>query len=111
MMRMVDEIAAEMEALIAQAGLPRPLEAGLIPTPLEYREDISRDLGVALFLKREDRIDDLGCGNKLRKLGYIFADAIQKRATVLVTAGSLPSNQCKAVAAFAARHNLRAHVI
>jgi 1-aminocyclopropane-1-carboxylate deaminase/D-cysteine desulfhydrase-like pyridoxal-dependent ACC family enzyme len=80
------------------------------PTPLEAREDLSGALGVRTFLKREDRSDDLGCGHKLRKLSYAVADALKKEASVLVTGGSLPSNQCKAVAVVANRLGLRAHV-
>lgn len=97
--------------LLTSGSVPEPVRLGKIPTPLEYHSALSRDLGVELFLKREDAIDDLGCGNKLRKLDYLVADALRQEATVLVTAGSLPSNQCKAVAAVAARHGLRAHVL
>lgn len=91
------------------AASPLPLMQG--PTPLEHRADLSADLGIRMFLKREDRTDDLGCGHKLRKLSYVMADALRRGADVLVTSGSLPSNQCKAVAALAPRWGLRAHLV
>ena len=90
---------------------PVPVRMGVKPTRLEYRPDVGGDLNIELFLKREDQIDDFGCGNKLRKLSYIATDALMRNATVLVTAGSLPSNQCKAVSILAALQGLRAHLI
>jgi 1-aminocyclopropane-1-carboxylate deaminase/D-cysteine desulfhydrase-like pyridoxal-dependent ACC family enzyme len=92
-----------------EAAPPLALVQG--PTPLEHRVDLSADLGIRLFLKREDRTDDLGCGHKRRKLSYVMADALRQRADVLVTSGSLPSNQCKAIAALAPRWGLRAHLV
>jgi len=63
------------------------------------------------LLKREDLFDDLGCGHKARKLGYVLADALRKSATVLLSVGSRPSSQCVAVAAAARRTGLRAHLV
>ncbi len=83
--------------------------SGRVPTPLEARD--GGGLGVELWLKREDLIDDLGCGHKARKLEHVVAAARRERATVLVTAGSLPSSQTVAVAAAARRHGLRAHLV
>lgn len=82
-----------------------------MPTQLEYHTILSRDLNRKIFIKREDRIDDIGSGNKLRKLYYIIEDAKQKNSSVLVTVGSLPSNQCKAVAFVASLNNMKAHVV
>lgn len=101
----------EINSIIEESGALPPLSREVIHTPLNYHKELSENLNVKLFIKREDRIDDIGSGNKLRKLSYIVADAIQKKSTVLVTVGSLPSNQCKAVASIACKNNLRAHVI
>jgi 1-aminocyclopropane-1-carboxylate deaminase/D-cysteine desulfhydrase-like pyridoxal-dependent ACC family enzyme len=101
-----------LDAIVTGNAMPPTrLPLGAMPTPLEYRPDLSRDLGIELFLKREDRVDDLGCGNKIRKLAYVVSAAIDQNATLLVTTGSLPSNQCKAIAAVASRYHLRVHVI
>lgn len=88
-----------------------PSETLRTPTFLERREDMSADLGVDLFLKREDMLDDLGCGHKIRKLNYAIGDALRCKSTVLITVGSLPSSQCVAVAAAAKRHCLSAHLL
>ncbi|EFL19356.1 predicted protein [Streptomyces sp. C] len=79
---------------------------GRTPTPLEARPDLSARLGPEVLLKREDLLDDLGGGHKVRKLDYVVADALRQGATALVTGGSLPSGQCVAVAAAARRHGL-----
>lgn len=112
---MTDPIAGAgrraLGAILAASGVAPPADAVHGPTPLEYHAAMSRDLDIEVFVKREDMADALGCGNKVRKLAYIVAEAERHGATVLVTAGSLGSNQCKAVASAAAQRNLRAHVV
>jgi 1-aminocyclopropane-1-carboxylate deaminase/D-cysteine desulfhydrase-like pyridoxal-dependent ACC family enzyme len=78
---------------------------------LEVHPKIGAQLNVTFLLKREDTIDTLGCGHKARKLSYIVAAALEVGASVLVTAGSVPSNQCLAVAAAARGNGLRAHLL
>lgn len=97
--------------LIGDSVLPPWVGRVRVPTPLEWRRDIGRDLGIDLLLKREDLIDDLGCGHKVRKLGYVVSHAKRQGATVLVTVGSVPSSQCVAVAAAARQHSMRAHLV
>src|SRR4051812_37598220 len=101
----MSNVTVAMRCLLNNRGWAFPLPLGALPTPVEHLPSLGSQLGIKLFLKREDRIDDLGCGNKVRKLSYVFADAVMKKATVLLTAGSVPSNQCKAVAALAPRVN------
>jgi 1-aminocyclopropane-1-carboxylate deaminase/D-cysteine desulfhydrase-like pyridoxal-dependent ACC family enzyme len=84
---------------------------GATPTPLDRCDALGREIGVELYLKREDLIDGLGCGNKVRRLGYQIVGALAEGATVIVAAGSLQSNQCKAIAAYAPHFGLRAHVV
>ena len=44
------------------------------PTPLQKLENISKELGVELYIKRDDMAFDIGMGgNKLRKLEYLLA--------------------------------------
>ena len=51
------------------------------PTPLQKLENISKELGVELYIKRDDMAFDIGMGgNKLRKLEYLLADAKAKGA-------------------------------
>ncbi|EDP45948.1 pyridoxal-phosphate dependent enzyme [Rickettsiella grylli] len=80
-------------------------------TPLLYNHQMSMDFNINLYIKREDTIDNIGSGNKYRKISYIIDDAVSKKSTVLVTTGSVASNQCKAVSYFAAANQLKAHVV
>ena len=81
------------------------------PTPLQQSNSLAEVLGVDLWLKREDALDELGSGHKVRKLVHVLATAQKEHATVLVTAGSLPSSQTTAVAIAAVRNGLKAHVV
>lgn len=83
----------------------------VLPSPLYPVPSLGRTLGIDLWVKREDALDDMGCGHKLRKLSCILPMAISQGATVLVTAGSLPSSQTTAVAVTATRLALQAHVV
>ncbi|WP_404955613.1 1-aminocyclopropane-1-carboxylate deaminase/D-cysteine desulfhydrase [Streptomyces sp. 147326] len=101
----------QLARLLPHVDLPLPLGDGRTPTPLEVRPDISARLGLEVLLKREDLLDDLGGGHKVRKLDYVVADALRQGATALVTGGSLPSGQCVAVAAAARRHGLESVLV
>lgn len=62
------------------------------PTPLEYLANISKELGIEFFIKRDD-LTNIGLGgNKLRKLEYILKDALDKGATMLITQGGVQTN-------------------
>jgi D-cysteine desulfhydrase len=60
-----------------------------------------------LWIKRDD-LTGLGAGgNKVRKLEYLCASAIEQGATVLVTSGAAQSNHARLTAAAACRVGLR----
>lgn len=78
-----------------------------LPTPIEKLEHLSKELGLELFVKRDDQTGFEWSGNKIRKLEFFAADAKQKGATCLVTCGGVQSNHCRATAALAAKLGLR----
>ena len=46
-----------------------------LPTQIDYLKNVSEDLGINFYLKRDD-LTSLGVGgNKLRKLEYLLKDA------------------------------------
>lgn len=49
-----------------------------LPTPIEYLPTISADLGIELYIKRDDLTPLAMGGNKLRKLEYLVKDAEEK---------------------------------
>lgn len=82
-------------------------------TPLE-RLDRFRDAipgAPQLWMKRDDLTGYLGGGNKLRKLEYVFADALSQRATTIVTTGSITSNLARTTALIAKRLGLKCELI
>lgn len=81
------------------------------PSPLEVNPAASADLGIELFVKRDDLLDDFGCGHKTRKLGYVLAHALAERADVVVSPASLPSGQAVALSVHGHAVGLRAHIV
>lgn len=64
-----------------------------LPTPLEYAENLSKLLGGPdIYIKRDDFTTLAFGGNKTRKLEFIMADALKKKADVVITIGGLQSN-------------------
>ncbi len=54
-----------------------------IPSPIEFRKDISAELGFSFFIKRDDILGIYG-GNKVRKLEFLFKDAIRRSKKLFV---------------------------
>lgn len=75
-------------------------------TPLMKLNNISEYLSRDIYIKRDDITPLAMGGNKLRKLEFIIADALQKKARVLVTAGAIQSNHVRQTAAIAAMYGL-----
>ncbi|HEY5572148.1 MAG TPA: D-cysteine desulfhydrase family protein [Anaerolineales bacterium] len=84
-------------------NLPR-LQIAHLPTAVEPLPRLSEALGgPTLLVKRDDQTGLAFGGNKTRKLEYLVADAQQKGAGTLITAGAVQSNHCRQTAAAAAR--------
>jgi len=62
------------------------------PTPLHHLDRVSDDLGIDLWIKRDDLTGLALGGNKGRKLEYIMADVLAAEAEVVVTCGARQSN-------------------
>lgn len=81
------------------------------PTPLEYAKNISEDLGIDLFIKRDDVMEHALGGNKVRKLEFIFGDALANGANAVITCGAYHSNHARLVAAAATKLGLEAYLV
>jgi len=68
---------------------------------------LSKELGVQLYVKRDDLTGAVTTGNKARKLEFLMAEALATGCDTVVTAGGAQSNHCRATAAVAARLGLR----
>ena len=80
------------------------------PTPLEFLPRLSKELGRAIYIKRDDGIGPGLGGNKTRKLEYLLAEAQQKRARKIVTFGGLQSNHARITAAAARQCGMEPHL-
>lgn len=92
------------------ARFPRVRLAHL-PTPLEPLERLSEELGVEIWIKRDDCTGLAGGGNKTRKLEFLLGEALEQGADTLVTQGAVQSNHVRQTAAAAAAHGLACEVI
>lgn len=80
------------EADICLASRPRK-QIGFFPTPLHKLERLSEQLGVNLYLKRDDMTGvSLFGGNKVRKLEYLMGDAMEQGCDTVFTFGATQSN-------------------
>jgi D-cysteine desulfhydrase family pyridoxal phosphate-dependent enzyme len=83
-----------------------------LPTPLARLDNLTRELGgPEIWIKRDDLTGAGFGGNKSRKLEFIVADALAKKAGTLITWGSLQSNWCMQAASAARRCGLRAILV
>lgn len=81
------------------------------PTPINYLPTLSKELGIELFIKRDDLTMYGAGGNKMRKLEYILYDAIQKGATTLLTVGGAQTNHGRQTAAAAAKFGMKCVIV
>lgn len=91
--------------------LPARLSWSRLPTPIHRLTRLSQEWGVNLFVKRDDLTGFITGGNKVRKLDFLFREALDKKASAVISCGGLQSNHCRAVAALAAHHNLECILI
>ena len=82
-----------------------------LPTPLEPLPRLSEELGVDLWIKRDDCTGLAGGGNKTRKLEFLLGAAFEQDADTLVTQGAVQSNHVRQTAAAAAAHGLTCEII
>ncbi|MHC1772162.1 MAG: 1-aminocyclopropane-1-carboxylate deaminase/D-cysteine desulfhydrase [Flexilinea sp.] len=89
--------------------LSRPKETlGFFPTPLHKLEKLSKELGVNLYLKRDDMTGfSLFGGNKIRKLEYLIGDAIAKGCDTVFTFGATQSNHAMQTVTACRRYGLK----
>jgi len=92
------------------ARFPR-LHLAHLPTPLEPMPRLSRELGVEMWIKRDDCTGMSTGGNKTRKLEFLMAEAEVQGADMVITQGATQSNHARQTAAFAAKLGLRCHIL
>lgn len=89
------------------------LNLGLTRTPVHPLPGLMRefDSSPALLVKREDLCGVGPGGSERRKLQALLADAVRRRASVVVTLGAIESNHCAMTAVLAAMCGLRSELL
>jgi D-cysteine desulfhydrase len=72
---------------------------------------LSTELGVRLFVKRDDETGSELTGNKVRKLEFVLPEALAQNCDTLITCGGIQSNHARAVTAAAVRLGLAATLV
>jgi D-cysteine desulfhydrase family pyridoxal phosphate-dependent enzyme len=83
-----------------------------LPTPIEPLRRLSQHLGgPTIYVKRDDQTGLATGGNKVRKLEFLFADAIARNCNHVVTLGGPQSNHVRQTAAAAAKLGLGCSIV
>lgn len=91
---------------------PRRLTLAQIPTPLQPLERLSAEIGgPKIWVKRDDMTGCGVSGNKIRKLEFSLAAAIDSGCDTIITAGGVQSNHCRTTALLCAQLGLKCHLI
>ncbi len=85
---------------------PDKIPLGIFPTPVQTLKNVSKALGCAVSIKRDDMTGIALGGNKVRKLEYLLCDAQKKGAQVVFTTGGAQSNHAMLTAACAKKIGL-----
>lgn len=65
---------------------------GCFPTPFYKMENLSTKLDMSIYVKRDDLSGLAAGGNKIRKLEYVLADALDQKCDTVITTGQAQSN-------------------
>jgi L-cysteate sulfo-lyase len=99
------------DAAVDLARFPR-ISLGHFPTPLEPMDRLTQLLGgPRLWIKRDDCTGLSTGGNKTRKLEFLMAEAVARKADVVITQGATQSNHARQTAAAAARLGMHCHIL
>jgi L-cysteate sulfo-lyase len=86
------------------------LRLAVLPTPVQFCRRLTEHLGgPRIFVKRDDLTGAGGGGNKVRKLEYVLAEAIESGADSVVSIGVTQSNAMRQLAGTAATLGLECH--
>ncbi|KAL6178294.1 hypothetical protein ACLB2K_049812 [Fragaria x ananassa] len=84
---------------------------GHLPTPIHKWNLPNLPNNTEVWLKRDDLSGMQLSGNKVRKLEFLMADAVEKGADCIITIGGIQSNHCRATAVAAKYLNLDSYLI
>ncbi len=91
---------------------PPRLSLAHTPTPLVFLDRLSQEIaGPRIWVKRDDLTGCAVSGNKIRKLEFTLARALQQGCDTIITGGGVQSNHCRTTALLCAQLGLRCHLL
>ena len=96
-------------ALGALETFPR-VELGHFPTPLDHAPTLGRELGVDLYIKRDDCTGLAFGGNKVRLLEFYLGAARAENADTILITGAVQSNFARLAGAAARAEGMDIHI-
>ena len=91
---------------------PSKIQLAHLPTPIQKMKKLTNFLnGPEIYLKRDDLTGILLTGNKVRKLEFVAAEALQQDADVLITCGGIQSNHARATAVLATQLGMKSYLV
>ncbi len=82
-----------------------------VESPVEFLGNVSKDLGLDVFVKREDMNGPVYGGIYACALEYVFGEIVTGGYTSIVQGGPSHSNQNRLVAALGAKFGLKVHLV
>ena len=99
------------EELVTKISKIPRVNLALLPTVLEFAPNISKELGINLFIKRDDCTALAFGGNKTRHLEFIMAKAFSGDYDCILTGAASQSNFCRQAVAAANKLNLASYLV
>lgn len=91
---------------------PPRLTLAQTPTPLLPLDRLSSHVGgPRIWVKRDDMTGGAVSGNKIRKLEFTLAKAMDEGCNTIITCGGVQSNHCRSTAILCAQLGLKCHLI
>jgi len=91
--------------------IPGKIKLANLPTKIEFSEKLSKLIGREIWVKRDDLSGNELTGNKVRKLEFLAADALEKGCDYLITCGGVQSNHARATAVVASKLGMGAFLV
>lgn len=82
-----------------------------LPTQIIKLERLSSQTGKNIYLKRDDQTGAELSGNKVRKLEFALAEALEQGCDLVITTGGIQSNHCRSTVAAATRLGMKSAVL
>ena len=99
------------EELVSRISKIPRVQLAQLPTVLEYAPNISKELNINLFIKRDDCTALAFGGNKTRHLEFIMAKTLSGEYDCILTGAASQSNFCRQAVAAANKLNLDSYLV